>query len=184
QRDDELSRLLELDQAGDRREGGALAARHEELPAEDQGEPGHADRPAHEVAGLAQAAQLAAQPVAEGPERVEEERPQHQSSRSVALRKICSRLEPAAAVGTRAASSASVPSATFTPRSRITMRVQISSTRWRRCDETTTAAPARPRATIVSFMRRIPSGSRPVSGSSNRSTVGSWIKPQAMTSFC
>ena len=62
--------------------------------------------------------------------------------------------------------------------------MQISSTRCSRCDETITAAPARPRATIVSFMWRMPSGSRPVSGSSNSSTFGSWMSPQAMASFC
>ena len=46
------------------------------------------------------------------------------------------------------------------------------------------AAPARARCTIEFFMRRIPSGSRPVSGSSRNSTFGECSSPQAIASFC
>src|SRR6185436_14280007 len=44
--------------------------------------------------------------------------------------------------------------------------VQSSSTRLSRCELRITAAPAEARATIVSRIRRMPPGSRPVSGSS------------------
>ena len=40
------------------------------------------------------------------------------------------------------------------------------------------------RLEIESFIRRIPTGSSPVSGSSNRITRGSCRSPQAIASFC
>jgi hypothetical protein len=44
------------------------------------------------------------------------------------------------------------------------------------------AAPSRARARMESFMRRMPIGSRPVSGSSKKMTRGEWSNPQAMAS--
>ncbi len=62
--------------------------------------------------------------------------------------------------------------------------VHNSSTRCSRCELSTTAAPSRARAAIVFFMRRIPPGSSPVSGSSRMSPDGLCSRPQAMASFC
>ena len=46
------------------------------------------------------------------------------------------------------------------------------------------ADPAAARRMIVAFIRRMPTGSRPVSGSSRRRALGSWSSPQAIASFC
>ena len=47
-----------------------------------------------------------------------------------------------------------------------------------------TAVPASARPTIVAFMRRMPTGSSPVRGSSSSSAFGRCRSPQAMSSFC
>ena len=87
-------------------------------------------------------------------------------------RKICSRFDPAAARSARDASSATVPSATLLPavhddHARADLLDQVQQVR----REQNRRARRAPRATIVSRIRRMPIGSRPVSGSSN-SSVG------------
>ena len=62
--------------------------------------------------------------------------------------------------------------------------MQISSTRCSRCELRITAAPAAARRTIVAFIRRMPTGSSPVSGSSSSSACGVCSSPHAMASFC
>src|ERR1051325_7013716 len=102
---------------------------------------------------------------------------------SVARRNRSSRRAPSACSNRRRISS-SVPSMTFRPLFKISTCEQISSTRCRRCELMTMAAPSRARFTIESFMRRMPSGSRPVSGSSKKMTLGEGRSPHAMASFC
>src|SRR5665213_2035223 len=84
----------------------------------------------------------------------------------VARKKISSRLASPDCAENFCVTSASVPSAIFRPFCKIKRRVQISSTRWSRCELKMMAAPARARFKMESFIRRMPSGSRPVSGSS------------------
>src|SRR5690242_17603313 len=82
---------------------------------------------ANQIARLSQPPQTDEHPVFRTAPRDVPARSEHYS-RPVTLRKICSRFDPAAASALDA-SSATVPSATFRPRSMMTTRVQISSTR-------------------------------------------------------
>ena len=66
----------------------------------------------------------------------------------------------------------------------ISTRVHSSSTSCSRWELRTTAAPAWARPAMVRFIRRIPTGSSPVSGSSSIRARGSCSSPQAMASFC
>jgi len=69
------------------------------------------------------------------------------------------------------------------PFERIRTRSQISSTRWRRCDETMTAAPPSPsddRLLHPPDAARVDAGQRLVEDQDLRS----WRRPKAMTSFC
>src|SRR5204863_9801853 len=107
-----------------------------------------ADDSAEQIPRLAQAAQAHAQPVPRAARDDVEAGADHGwgagAPRPVTWRKICSRFDPACARSARAASSPTVPSATLRPRSMTMTRVQISSTRCSRCDDSRIAAPARP----------------------------------------
>src|SRR5436305_133074 len=146
-------------------------------------QPKQVKAPHHEpdqILGLAQPRHAAARGVDQGAANEVECRADHAS---VSARKMSSRLSPRRS-GRSVKISAIVPSATLRPRYMMSTRVQISSTKCSRCELSTTAAPCRARSLMVCFIRRIPAGSSPVSGSSNSSARGSCSRPQAITNFC
>ena len=77
-----------------------------------------------------------------------------------------------------------VPSAATSPRRSSSTRVHSSSTRFNWCELRITDVPRSARRRMVSFMRRMPAGSSPVSGSSRIRTAGSCSRAAATESFC
>src|SRR5579859_184448 len=139
-----------------------------------------ADDGADEIFRLFQPLKPADQPVADGVILQVEQRRNHRSFPGgngaaagaaglvslVARKKISSRLvSPGCSENFRVTSS-SVPSIIFCPFFKIRRREQISPTRCNRCELMMMAAPSRARFRIESFIRRMPSGSSPVNGSS------------------
>src|SRR6185503_10994455 len=153
------------------------------------GEPeiSQAEQECCEVAGTSELPELSRNAVTGGspgeiPEHADHGWPAS-SSWPMSARKTSSSLRERRA-GRSARISAMLPNATARPRCITRTLVQISSTRCSRCELKITAVPAAARRMIVLFIRRMPTGSSPVSGSSSSSALGSCRSPHAMASFC
>src|ERR1017187_5917930 len=154
---------------GEERQGLSPRARPEERAEEIPVEVEPADNAAHEVLGLLEPLDPHHRAVLDRVILEVEEGGDHSlafSASLVARKKTSSRLASPAWAENFWVISASVPWMIFRPFFRIRMWEQISSTRCNRWELMMMAAPSRARLRMESFMRRMPRGSRPVSGSS------------------
>src|SRR5690242_1147053 len=156
------------------------------VPEEEEIKIGCAHDRARQVLGFLQPTQPRPQPVLQRLRLKVDQRSDHAGlpASPVARKNTSSRLASPGCPEYFCRISPMVPSTTFRPLFKINTCEQTSSSRCSRCELMMMAAPSRARFRIEFFIRRIPTGSSPVSGSSKKITLGACNRPQAMASFC